>query len=156
MLKKTNPRGLAAAAWEPFFQKAQIAVDRLQAAKSEKAKTTIIGRMLSQYVGREVPIAVEGRTGKATLRVETARAKQKTYHFEVVWDVRSDDEGNNQSIADKAATELNTTAPAAPHAKPASPGGKKKKTGTKCGQSSEPHASEQRKAISSNGNNEPW
>jgi hypothetical protein len=156
MLEKANPPGLAAAAWEPFFRTAEIAVDRLQAAKSEKAKTTIIGTMLSQYVGREVPVAVKGRTGKATLRVETTRARQKTYHFEVVWDVPGDSEGNSESVSNKAAVERTETGVATRHATRDSRSGTKKKIGMERGQTSEQHAPEQRKRIFSAGNNELW
>ena len=76
----------SASKWESLFKKAGIETERLDAAKSEKARTTILGNFLAQNVGREVPIEHKGITGKATLRMEVGRGKQKQYWFEVRWD----------------------------------------------------------------------
>ena len=78
--------GLPAAEFEDIFRKAGVLVPALDAAKSAKAKATRIGKFLSLNVGREVPIEVDGRTGKAKLCLTIGRAKKKLYHFEIRWD----------------------------------------------------------------------
>lgn len=77
--------------WVPFFDKANIRADDLAACKSNKAKSIKIGLFLSPKVGRAVPIEVKGRTGKAVLRVEEGRAKEKRYYFVVTWDDKAVD-----------------------------------------------------------------
>ncbi len=86
MRTKHRQRGLPAAKWEILFKKAGIEREKLEATKSERARTTIIGNFLSQNVGREVPIEINGQIGKATLRVVVGSAKQKRYFFEILWD----------------------------------------------------------------------
>lgn len=75
--------------WEPFFQKAGVRVEELIACKSSRSKAIKIGLFFSTLVGREVPIQVMERTGTAVLRIETGRAKEKRYYFEVRWDTPS-------------------------------------------------------------------
>lgn len=81
-----NSRKLAPKKWEPFFRRADVRVEDLDASKSNKGKIIRMGRFLSPNVNREVPIDVNGRTGKAVLRVEEGRSKEKRYFFEVTWD----------------------------------------------------------------------
>jgi hypothetical protein len=83
---KNKQIGSPASKWEALFKKVGVETDRLDAARSEKARMTILGNFLAQNVGREVPIEVKGRTGKATLRMNVGRGRQKHYHFEIVWD----------------------------------------------------------------------
>jgi hypothetical protein len=86
MRAKNHKGGLPARDWEPLFRKVGVERDRLDVAKSERGKTTILGNFLAQNVDREVPIAVNGRTGKATLRMKKGRSNTKQYYFEIVWD----------------------------------------------------------------------
>jgi hypothetical protein len=87
---KSKHSGAPASKWESLFKGAGIETERLDAAKSEKARTTILGNFLAQNVGREVPIEVKGRTGMATLRMNVGRGKRKQYWFEVRWDGAGD------------------------------------------------------------------
>jgi len=50
-----------------------------------------LGRIMSPWVGRRVPVTVGGRTGSATLRADTGRSREKRYYFDVVWDVARDE-----------------------------------------------------------------
>ena len=81
-----NAVGLPAGEFEKIFLKAYVLTDALSNAKSAKSKATKIGNFLTSKVGREVPINVNGRTGKATLCMRQGRARQKVYFFEVLWD----------------------------------------------------------------------
>jgi hypothetical protein len=72
--------------WEKIFLAADVRVEELNACKSAHAKAIWIGKYLSPLVGKEVAIAVKGRTGRAVLRVEPGRAKEKLYYFEIAWD----------------------------------------------------------------------
>src|SRR5205085_9959781 len=54
-------------------------------------KSTRIGQFLAPFVGRYVAIQVKGRTGRATLRVEEGRSREKKYFFEIVWDSAAGD-----------------------------------------------------------------
>ena len=67
MRTKHEKNGLPAGKWESLFKKVGIEKEKLETTKSEAARRTIIGNFLSQNVGREVPIEINGRTGKATL-----------------------------------------------------------------------------------------
>src|SRR5262249_847901 len=69
-----------------LFHKAGVLVEELGACKSSRAKATKIGQFFGPLKGREVPIQVSGRTGRAILRVEEGRAKERRYYCEVVWD----------------------------------------------------------------------
>jgi hypothetical protein len=81
-----NDRKLPPKEWGQYFQKAQIRTEELDKAKNNRGKGVVIGRFFSPNVGREVPIEVKGRTGKAVLHVENGRAKEKRYFFVVTWD----------------------------------------------------------------------
>jgi hypothetical protein len=80
-------RGLAPQDWEKFFLQANVRVEALAECKSERSKAVKMGQFLSPMVGREVPIQVKGRSGRAVLRTEEGRSKVKLYFFEVHWDV---------------------------------------------------------------------
>ena len=78
---------LPATDWLPFFARADILTQALAETHSAKAKTIKIGQFLSPNVNRPVPIQVDGRSGLATLRVESKKhAKSKRYFFEITWD----------------------------------------------------------------------
>jgi hypothetical protein len=79
-------RKLMAKDWEMYFRKAAVRVEELDVAKGNRARAIRIGNFLSPNVGREVPIEAKGRTGRAVLRLEEGRSKQKLYFFEVTWD----------------------------------------------------------------------
>src|SRR5437763_3254763 len=82
----TKPRGLPPKDWEKFFREANVRAEALAECKSERSKSVKMGQFLSPHVGREVPIQVKGLTGRAVLRVEKGRSKEKRYFFEVHWD----------------------------------------------------------------------
>ncbi len=144
MQNKHKQEGLPAGKWEPLFKKAGVEKERLEAAKSEKARTTILGNFLAQNVGREVPVEVNGQTGKATLHMIIGRAKQKQYLFEVVWDKPEDkrpDKPKGKSLS-----------------KPSGPQPVKTKS-QKCSRSDVKMISapkEQKRLIAIQGNNESW
>jgi len=60
--------------------------EELQACQSTRARAIKVGQFLAPKVGREVPVEVDGRAGKAVLRVEEGRAKERRYYFEFSWD----------------------------------------------------------------------
>jgi hypothetical protein len=72
--------------WERFFHKAGVRTEELGGCKGRRAKSIRIGQFLSPLVGREVPIEVRGRTGRAVLRSVPGRSRTKRYVFEIVWD----------------------------------------------------------------------
>ena len=84
--------GLPAAEWLSSFRSAKVEIERLDAAKSARSRATIIGNFLARMLDREVPIEVDGRAGKATLRKSTGRARAKLYFFEVAFDDGGSDE----------------------------------------------------------------
>ena len=85
--KKQEPQhGLLPSEWEAIFRRAKVRVESLEEAKSLRARATHIGNYLAQNLDREVPIQVNGRTGKARLRFLEAGRKQRRYFFEVEWD----------------------------------------------------------------------
>lgn len=84
--KKAGVKGIPAADWLQHFKAADVEQEALKEAKSQQAKATKAGNFLSRLVDREVPIEVDGRTGKATLRMEKGRANKKHYWFDVCWD----------------------------------------------------------------------
>jgi hypothetical protein len=85
-MKKDEVRTRVPKEWEPYFRRANVHVEELDACKSKQCRAIKIGRFLSPKVGREVPILIKGRAGKATLQVAVGRAKEKRYSFKVTWD----------------------------------------------------------------------
>ena len=90
--KTAEAQGLSASDWEQLFRRAGIEVEKLDAAKSKRAKVTILGNWLARNADREVAITVGDRTGKARLLIREGRSKKKCYVFEVHWDVVDGDE----------------------------------------------------------------
>jgi hypothetical protein len=78
--------GLPAGEWLNIFRSAKVEVERLDATKSARGRATIIGNFLARMLNRSVPIEVDGRPGKATLRKEAGRARKQLYYFEVVFE----------------------------------------------------------------------
>ncbi len=68
------------------FRAANVHVEELESCKSNRAKAIKIGQFLGPVVGREVPIQVKGRTGKAILKSLDGRSGQKLYYAEIRWD----------------------------------------------------------------------
>jgi hypothetical protein len=85
-MSKNRQRGCTPKDWEPVFAKAGVLVEELAATKSSRGRATKIGQFFGPLLGREVPIQVKGRTGKAVLRVDEGRAKERRYVFEISWD----------------------------------------------------------------------
>jgi hypothetical protein len=88
MTKPTRPDrpGRTPIQWQEYFRRAGILVEVLDAAKSGQARATILGNFLSQNQGREVPITIGGRTGRARLCVEEGGKRQRRYYFQIAWD----------------------------------------------------------------------
>ena len=91
--------GQPPADWLEFFRGAKVEIDRLEAAKSRQGQVTVAANFLARMVDREVPIEVDGRAGKATLRVAPGRSRRKVYYFEVVF------EDDDQSGSDEDAND---------------------------------------------------
>lgn len=109
-ISQTNKR--TAMEWERFFISANVRVEALGACKSTRSKAIKIGQFFAMSLGREVPIEVSGRTGKAVLKVISKRAKEKRYYFEITWDdsvapektrggSREDDKNSKTKLAKK-------------------------------------------------------
>ncbi len=79
-------RALPAAKWVPIFDAAGIAPPAPGDAKTPHARAIKVGQWLSAKVGRETPVCIKGRHGKAVLRVIGVRSNEKRYYFEVTWD----------------------------------------------------------------------
>lgn len=70
----------------PILDAAGLTPQALADAKTPHAKAIKLGQWLSAKVGREMPVCVGGRNGKAVLRVIGARANEKRYYLEITWD----------------------------------------------------------------------
>ncbi len=76
--------GLIPSRWEPHFRKAGIQAEEINGARSAQAKATLLGNFLAKNQGREVPIQVGDRSGRARLRASEGRPRR--YFFEIAWD----------------------------------------------------------------------
>ncbi len=83
-------RGVLARELEPVFRRAGVLLERLGEAKSQSAKSTIIGAYLSPHIGRSFAIESDQRRGQATLRRVDGRSNSKRYHFEILWSPADD------------------------------------------------------------------
>ena len=79
-------RALPAAKWVPILDAAGLTPQALADAKTPHARAIKLGQWLSAKVGREMPVCVGGRNGKAVLRAIGARANEKRYYVEITWD----------------------------------------------------------------------
>jgi hypothetical protein len=85
--RKGGPKdALQASEWADLFESTKVVADVRDWAKTPKSAATVIGKYLSRYVGRQVPIQIRDQAGIATLETQTGRSKTKRYYFEVVWD----------------------------------------------------------------------
>jgi hypothetical protein len=83
-------RGAHLSEWETCFRTARVVGERLEAAKSQRGKTTLMGNFLSPMIDRTVPVVGNGRTGMATLAREEVRSRLRLYYFRVEWDLQPD------------------------------------------------------------------
>jgi hypothetical protein len=88
---------LLAAEWEPYFRKAKIRIDDLDASKGQNGKSIRIGMFLGSMVGRRVPIRVNGRTGTAELIMRRGHGG-KRYGLVIRWDPDSEPTGPVQPV----------------------------------------------------------
>ena len=98
--------GLTASEFEPVFRQAGVLRHELEQTENNKARAKKIGAFLSQHVGQEVAIEVDGRHGTATLRVREGRSRKTLYWFQVRWQDEAADEA-----APSAETVIAATAP---------------------------------------------
>jgi hypothetical protein len=75
--------------------------------RGERAKAIAAGKYLATMVDHTVQVTVNGRTGKATLRVVEARAREKRYWFEIIWD----DNNSNETRPSKPAPKPSKNVP---------------------------------------------
>jgi hypothetical protein len=85
-MSKRETQRIPAADWWRFFKAAGVREEELEMCKSAQARAIKIGQFLAPKVGRAVPVQVRGRAGRAVLRVEGGRSREKCYFFEVTWD----------------------------------------------------------------------
>lgn len=86
--------GLRAGEWQVIFRHTGVEAERLNSAKSDRGRATIMGNFLGRQLNREVGIDVDGRTGKATLRSRPSRGATTLYYFEVLWDAEQQNSAN--------------------------------------------------------------
>jgi hypothetical protein len=126
--QQNEATGLPPGKWEGHFRTAGILIEELDRVRSAQARATIPGNFLSQNQGREVPIKVGDRSGRARLCVARGDGKPRHYYFEIAWDGTSNTDHSDPSPATRP-TALDdglghpvTEAPgAAPSLTPASP-----------------------------------
>jgi hypothetical protein len=97
--EQNEPPGLPPGQWEHHFRTARVLVEELDGARSAQGRATILGNYLSQYQGREVPIKVGDRSGRARLRVAGGEGKPRRYYFEIAWDNPSNTDPSDTSPA---------------------------------------------------------
>jgi hypothetical protein len=101
--KHNEASGLPPAKWQDHFRTARVLVEELDGARSAQARATILGNFLSQNQGREVPIQVGDRSGRARLCVTAGDGKPRRYYFAIAWDKSSDTDPSDTSSATKPA-----------------------------------------------------
>jgi hypothetical protein len=82
----TSAFGKKAAEWVPLFRDAKVHGAKLQSAGSERLQATVVGTFFSGRLNRPVPVLVGNQTGKAVLRAQPVRSRQRRYWVEVTWD----------------------------------------------------------------------
>jgi hypothetical protein len=101
--KHNEATGLAPGKWEDQFRTARVLVEELDGARSAQARATILGNFLSQNQGREVPIQLGDRSGRARLCLTAGDGKPRRYYFAVVWDKSSNTDPSDTSSATRPA-----------------------------------------------------
>ena len=94
-----EPPGLPPGQWEGHFRTAGVLVEELDGARSAQARATILGNFLSQNQGREVPIQVGDRSGRARLCVAGGDGKPRRYYFAIAWDDTRESDPSDTSSA---------------------------------------------------------
>lgn len=121
-------RGLPAAKWLPILAAAGISPPALDDAKTPHAKAIKLGLWLSAKVGREIPVCVRGRRGKAVLRAIKSRSRETQYRVEVTWERAQVPESTPPVKVVKTATKKENPS-AKGHAVPKPPAVRKHTTG---------------------------
>jgi len=75
-------KGMSPADWVPIFAEAEVDRDKL-AAMQAKGKATTVGSFLAARLGRSAVVATGEGEDIATLRMRTAKARQRLYYFEI-------------------------------------------------------------------------
>jgi len=91
-----------AAGWISIFERAGILGEQLRNG-SNHSRAIRIGNFFGPLIDREVPILVQGRAGRATLRVHQGRARSKCFWFEIAFN--RDDEHEPRTSAAGAIVE---------------------------------------------------
>lgn len=78
-----HERARPASDWVQWLRIAGVAREKLEAAKADQARRTIVGALLTPLVGRSVSVVVRDIAVTATLRSFNGRARSKQYCFEV-------------------------------------------------------------------------
>jgi hypothetical protein len=94
---------LPAAGWISIFERAGILREQLRNG-SNHSRAIRIGNFFGPLIDREVPILLQGRAGRATLRVHEGRARSKRYGFEIAINEEPENEPQT-SAADGAIVE---------------------------------------------------
>jgi hypothetical protein len=94
-----------AAGWISIFEQAGILREQLRNG-SNHSRAIRIGNFFGPLIDREVPILVQGRAGRATLRVQAGRARSKRFWLEIALNRDEGHENEPQtSAADGAVVE---------------------------------------------------
>jgi hypothetical protein len=101
--KHNEAPGLPPAKWQDHFRTSRVLVEELDGARSAQARATILGNFLSQNQGREVPIQVGDRSGRARLCVAGGDGKPRRYYFAIAWDGTSNTDPSDTSSATRLA-----------------------------------------------------
>jgi hypothetical protein len=104
-----------ASKWLSLAQPAGVLSDQLGQAKNDQARAIALGKFLGGKVGREIPLAVGKKTGKAVLRATPGRSRQTGYYFEITWDTPMTDDpkpdGKKKKKKDEAVVKGQKTKP---------------------------------------------
>ncbi len=96
-------RALPASGWVPFFIEAHIDAEKIKSMKSDRAKSTQVGKMLVSYIGRSVLVETKKGTHRTTLRMVAGRANTKSYYLETLLESVPDAEQQDSSRAESKA-----------------------------------------------------
>jgi hypothetical protein len=73
---------IPAAKWLKFINAAGIEIPGLAEAKSERARSILLGKWLGVNVNRLIPVTHNGQEGNAYIRVIAMRSREKRYYVE--------------------------------------------------------------------------
>jgi hypothetical protein len=128
----------------PILVAAGLSPPGIDDAKTPHAKAIKLGQWLGAKVGREIPVCVRGRNGKAVLRVVKGRSRETQYYIEVTWE--------------QAKTWEQAEAPEPPPTKAVKPSPKKEKPPAKGNAASKPTVPKSMvgRKPATGGNDEEW